>query len=183
MERDEGLALPKRIWTIGHSSLTLDEFITRLEHYELQAIVDVRRFPGSRRLPHFGKDALASTLQARGITYRWLASLGGRRRARPDSPNTAWRNASFKGYADHLDTDEFREGCRALLDLAAAERTAMMCAEVLWWRCHRSLIADVLKIRGVEVTHILDMTHTVEHPFTSAAHIVNGRLSYAAQEQ
>jgi uncharacterized protein (DUF488 family) len=147
--------------------------------YRIEAIADVRRFPGSRRYPHFASDALAATLPAHGIAYRWIPKLGGRRKAQPGSPNTAWRNASFQGYADYTATTEFAEGLAELTTLAADQHTALMCAEAVWWRCHRSIIADVLKLRGIEVIHIIDAVHSTVHPYTSAAHIVDGQLSYA----
>jgi uncharacterized protein (DUF488 family) len=171
------------IWTIGHSTRSIDEFEDLLETYELQAVADVRRLPGSRRLPHFDQDPLAKRLDEHGIEYRWFATLGGRRRGRPDSPNTAWRNASFRAYADHLDSPEFAKGLTELLELAEQKRTTVMCAEAVWWRCHRALIADVLKVRDVEVIHILDATHAAEHPYTSAARIVDGRLTYEGAQE
>lgn len=173
---------PAAIWTIGHSTRTLEEFLGLLGEYRIEAIADVRRFPGSRRHPHFASEALAESLPAHGIAYQWMPKLGGRRKVQPNSPNTAWRNASFQGYADYTATAEFAEGLAELLRLAVGKRTAMMCAEVVWWRCHRSIVSDVLKLRGVEVIHIIDATHTTEHPYTSAAHVVDGRLSYAAAQ-
>ncbi len=173
---------PATVWTVGHSTRTLDAFVALLEAYRIEAIADVRSFPGSRRYPHFGSDALAESLPARGIGYHWLPKLGGRRKAQPDTPNTAWRNASFRGYADHLSSAEFAEGLAELLTIASAKRTALMCAEAVWWRCHRSLISDVLKLRGIEVVHIMDATHGTEHPYTSAARIVDGRLDYSAEQ-
>lgn len=132
----------------------------------------------SRRYPQFNRDALAETLRGSGIEYTHKANLGGRRTARPDSHNTAWRNAQFRGYADHMETDDFKNGVRELLELASSKRVAVMCAEAVWWRCHRSLIADYLKAEGHEVIHIIDEKKTEEHPFTSAARIIDGRLSY-----
>jgi uncharacterized protein (DUF488 family) len=170
---------PATVWTIGHSTRTLEEFTDLLRTYRVEAIADVRRFPGSRRYPHFASEALADSLPTCGITYQWMPKLGGRRKVQLGSPNTAWRNASFQGYADYTATDEFAEGVHALLALATQRRTAMMCAEAVWWRCHRSLVADVLKLRGIEVIHIMDATHSVEHPYTSPARIVDGKLSYA----
>ena len=170
---------PATIWTIGHSTRTLEAFLGLLAEYRIEAIADVRRFPGSRRYPYFASDALAVTLPAHGIAYRWLPKLGGRRKVQPGSPNTAWRNASFQGYADYTATAEFAEGLAESLKLAAGKRTALMCAEAVWCRCHRSIIADVLKLRGIEVIHIIDATHSSVHPYTSAAHVVDGRLSYA----
>lgn len=167
------------IWTVGHSSRELDEFLQMLAAYRIEAVADVRRFPGSRRQPWFGQASLSATLVEHAIEYHWIPALGGRRRPKPDSPNTAWRNASFRGYADHLATEEFAGGLAELLALAARCRTAVMCSEAVWWRCHRSLIADVLRARGGEVMHIMDSRHAVPHPYTSAARLVDGKLSYS----
>jgi len=169
------------VWTIGHSTRPLDEFLALLAAYELEAIADVRRFPGSRRHPHFAREALSETLAGQGIDYLWLPALGGRREPRPDSPNTGWRNLSFRGYADHTMSAEFAGGLDELLALAARRRTAIMCAEAMWWRCHRAIIADVLRARGIEVVHIMDGKHATVHPYTKPARIVEGRLSYAAK--
>lgn len=138
----------------------------------------MRSFPGSRRYPQFNKENLRSSLAAAGIEYLHLPELGGRRRARPDSINMAWRNESFRGYADYMETEGFQIGISELLKLAAQKRTAIMCAEALWWRCHRSLISDYLKVKGNEVIHILGDGKSESHPFTSAARVVNGELSY-----
>ena len=154
-----------------------------LAAYKIEAVADVRRFPGSRRYPHFAGEAMAQTLPAEGVVYEWLPKLGGRRRPVPGSPNTGWRNESFRGYADHLASAEFAQGLAQLLALAARARTALMCAETLWWRCHRSLIADVLRCRGFEVIHILDATHSTVHPYTSPARVIDGKLSYRAADQ
>ena len=154
-----------------------------LAEYKIEAVADVRRFPGSRRYPHFAGEAMAQTLPAEGVVYEWLPKLGGRRRPVPGSPNTGWRNESFRGYADHLASAEFAQGLAQLLALAARARTALMCAETLWWRCHRSLIADVLRCRGFEVIHILDATHSTVHPYTSPARVIDGKLSYRAADQ
>ncbi|MEW9571748.1 DUF488 family protein [Rhodanobacter sp. Si-c] len=175
-------AAPATVWTIGHSTRTLEEFLALLAAFRIEAVADVRRFPGSRRWPQFARDALAVSLAAHGIGYRWFPQLGGRRRTRPDSPNTAWRNAAFRGYADHLASAEFAEGLAGLLAFAARQRTAVMCAEAVWWRCHRSIIADVLKQRGIEVIHILGLQHGVVHPWSSAAQVEDGKLSYAASQ-
>lgn len=168
------------IWTLGHSNLAIDDFLERLERYEIEAVADVRRFPGSRRQPQYSQDALAATLRERGLNYRWFESLGGRRRPAPDSINTAWRNLSFRGYADYMASNEFKSALEHLLQLASSRRTALMCAEVLWWRCHRSLISDALRVRGWRVVHILTLEKAVEHPFTSPAKLVRGHLSYEA---
>jgi uncharacterized protein (DUF488 family) len=171
-----------RIWTIGHSTRSLDELVDLLRAQQIEAVADVRHYPGSRRLPHFNRDALAEALPAAGIEYHHFVSLGGRRRPAADSPNTAWRSEQFRGYADYMETDEFRTGAQALLELAATRPTAMMCAEAVWWRCHRSLVADWLKVRGHEVLHIVGPRKVEPHPYTSAASIVDGRLSYAGPD-
>jgi uncharacterized protein (DUF488 family) len=168
------------IWTIGHSTRTIEDFLGLLNAHKIESLVDVRHFPGSRRYPHFNKEQLAESLSQAGIEYHHLPQLGGRRRPRPDSHNTAWRNEAFRGYADYMETKSFAEGITRLLDLAHKKRVAIMCAEALWWRCHRSLIADCLKARGHQIFHIQSATKAEEHPFTSAARIVNGKLSYHA---
>jgi len=171
-----------RIWTIGHSTRGIDEFISLLKENQIKLLADVRAFPGSKRYPQFNKDALAKSLNAHGIRYEHFPEMGGKRKSNPDSRNTAWRNASFRGYADYMKTEQFQTGIERLLDLATeAGPTAIMCAEAVWWRCHRSLIADYLKARGMEVLHILAANKVEPHPYTSAARIVNGKLSYRAE--
>jgi uncharacterized protein (DUF488 family) len=171
-----------RIWTIGHSTRAIDEFISLLKGNEIRLLADVRAFPGSKRYPQFNKDALAESLKAHGIRYEHFPELGGKRKSRPDSRNAAWRNASFRGYADYMETEQFQKGIERLLDVAAeAGPTAIMCAEAVWWRCHRSLISDYLRAREVEVLHILGANKVEPHPYTSAARIVNGKLSYEAE--
>lgn len=171
-----------RIWTIGHSTRNSDVFISLLEENGIKLLADVRSLPGSKRYPQFNKETLAESLKERGIRYEHFLELGGRRKSKPDSRNTAWRNASFRGYADYMETEEFRKGVERLLDLAReAGPAAIMCAEAVWWRCHRSLISDYVKVRGIEVMHILDANKIEPHPFTSAARIVNGNLTYSAE--
>src|SRR6516162_3594630 len=168
-----------RIWTIGHSTRGIDEFISLLKENQIKLLVDVRAFPGSKRFPQFNKDALAESLTAHGIRYEHFPELGGKRKSKPDSRNTAWRNASLRGYADYMETEPFRKGIERLLNVAEENGpTAIMCAEAVWWRCHRSLIADYLKVRGVEVLHILGPNKAEPHPYTPVARIVNGELSY-----
>ena len=170
-----------RIWTIGHSTRTIDEFISLLKANEIKVLADVRAWPGSKRYPQFNKEALAESLRAHGIRYEHFPELGGKRKSKPDSRNTAWRNASFRGYADYMETEQFQKAIERLLDVAAeAGLTAIMCAEAVWWRCHRSLVADYLKARGVEVLHILGANKVEPHPYTPPARIVNGELSYAS---
>jgi uncharacterized protein (DUF488 family) len=170
-----------KIWTIGHSTHEIDEFISLLQGNGIKLIADVRMFPGSKRYPQFNRESLTAFLDKNAIRYEHFPELGGRRKARTDSRNTAWRNQSFRGYADYMETREFREGIARLLDLAdTTGPSAIMCAEAVWWRCHRSLISDYLKARGVEVIHILGLGKTEPHPYTSAACIVNGELTYSA---
>jgi uncharacterized protein (DUF488 family) len=166
------------VWTIGHSTLPMDEFIAHLRSFGIETLVDVRSFPGSRRYPQFNKENLRESLAAAAIQYAHMPELGGRRKAKPDSLNMAWRNESFRGYADYMETPAFREGIEDLLERARHRRTLIMCAEAVWWRCHRSLIADYLKAAGVTVMHILGEGKSDEHPYTSAAQVVNGKLSY-----
>jgi uncharacterized protein (DUF488 family) len=170
------------IWTIGHSTRAIDEFISLLEQNEIKSLADVRAWPGSKRYPQFNKDALAESLNAHGIRYEHFPELGGKRKPKADSRNTAWRNASFRGYADYMETEQFQKEIERLLDVAAGSGpTAIMCAEAVWWRCHRSLIADYLKARGAEVLHILGANKIEPHPYTSAARIVDGELSYGPE--
>ena len=171
-----------RIWTIGHSTRGIDKFIFLLKENQIKLLADVRAFPGSRRYPQFNKDALAESLNAHGIRYEHFPELGGKRKSKPDSRNTAWRNASFRGYADYMETEQFQKGIERLLDVVKSDGlTAIMCAEAVWWRCHRSLIADDLKAGGVEVLHILGENKVEPHPYTPPARIVNGKLSYKAE--
>ena len=172
-----------QMWTIGHSTRKIDQFTSLLEENGIKLVVDVRGLPGSKRYPQFNKEALAESLREHGIRYEHLPELGGRRKPRPDSHNTAWRNASFRGYADYMETEEFCDGVERLVDLTSkVAPAAIMCAEAVWWRCHRALISDYLKAQGIEVTHIVDANKTEPHPYTSAARIVNRKLSYSAND-
>ena len=175
------------VWTIGHSTRPINEFLQVLADYDIELVADVRSFPGSRRLPQFSATALEPSLQKRGIAYRWIPALGGRRRADPASGNLGWRHPAFRAYADHIATDEFADGLFELLAVAYGLRTAIMCAEVLWWRCHRRIIADVLTTLGFEVIHIRDGKHSAVHRLAAPARIVRGRLTYtlavAARDQ
>src|SRR5919205_2205881 len=166
------------VWTAGHSTRSGEEFAQILLAHGIQVLVDVRSFPGSRRYPQFNRAALAESLEQVGIEYRHEPRLGGRRTPRKDSHNIAWKNASFRAYADHMESEEFQRGVEELLEVGASERTTVMCAEAVWWRCHRSLIADYLKAEGHTVLHIMDESKSEEHPFTSAARIIEGKLSY-----
>lgn len=172
------MGISRTIWTIGHSTRTINEFVGLLTGNRIASLADLRRFPGSRKHPHFGREALRASLSGIGIEYVHFPELGGRRVPHPDSANTAWRNASFRGYADYMESEEFRSGIRKLRDLAESKPTAVMCSEAVWWRCHRALIADLLKSEGWQVFHILKVGKNEAHPFTSAASIRDGNLSY-----
>ena len=166
------------IFTVGHSTLSIEEFRARLRSFEIKLLADVRSFPGSRRYPQFNKESLQASLENAGVRYEHFRELGGRRRAQPDSLNLAWRNESFRGYADYMETGEFRDGVARLLDLAGKQRVAIMCSEAVWWRCHRSMISDYLKVKGIEVMHIMSEGKAEPHPYTSAARVADGELSY-----
>lgn len=170
------------VWTIGHSTRSIADFLHALAAHEIEAVIDVRRFPGSRRLPQFASEALEAELARSGIAYHWLPALGGRRRADPASPDSAWRHPAFRAYADHLLTDTFADGLAELMVIAHGLRSAVMCAEILWWRCHRRLIADVLTSLGVEVIHLRDASHADVHRIARPAVVTDGRLSYPAGE-
>jgi uncharacterized protein (DUF488 family) len=171
------------VWTIGHSTRAFEEFLALLQSQRIEVVADVRRFPGSRKYPHFSAESLKAGLQEQEIGYEWFQDLGGRRKPDPHSHHTVWRNPSFRAYADYMDTHEFREGLARLVLLARRKRTAIMCSEAVWWRCHRSLIADALKVAGIQVMHILDRHKIVDHPYTAAAQIVDGRLTYGAAQE
>jgi uncharacterized protein (DUF488 family) len=166
------------IYTIGHADRPWDTFIDLLHRQGITLLADIRRFPGSRHAPQFNEDHLRTALAAGGIAELHLAALGGRRRARPDSRNTAWRNPSFRGYADYMETPEFQAGLEELEALARTHRVAVMCAETVWWRCHRSLVADALTADGWQVWHIIDMGDPQPHRYTAPARIVDGALTY-----
>jgi Uncharacterized conserved protein len=166
------------IHSIGHSTRSEAEFISLLEASRIEVVADVRRMPGSRRLPQFDSDTLARSLAASDIGYCWIPQLGGRRRPQGDSANNGWRHAAFRAYADHMATEEFADGILELLMLANGAPTVMMCAEVLWWRCHRRLIADALVVLGVEVVHIVNEGKQEFHRLAPPARVVNGELTY-----
>jgi len=172
----------KTIWTVGHSTRTIYEFIAMLKLFHVQTLVDIRSFPGSKRLPHFNKEALQISLPKYDINYVHLKKLGGRRKAKPDSKNMAWRNASFRGYADYMETESFKSGIKELEQLAEKERVAYMCSEAVWQHCHRSMVSDFLKTCGWLVLHIMDMQKAEEHPYTKPARVENGNLFYDRAE-
>lgn len=166
------------VWTIGHSTHTQEEFIEMLKSFSIETLVDVRSYPGSRKYPQFNKENLEKWIPEAGIKYVHIKLLGGRRKVGPDSKNIAWRHPAFRGYADYMETEEFDEGMKELIDFASHSRTAYMCSEAVWWRCHRSMISDVLKVNGWKVIHIMAPGKESEHPYTSAAEIVDGELHY-----
>ena len=169
------------IYTIGHSTRELGEFLGLLTAHAVTQVVDVRRYPASRRYPQFARDALATALGEIGVGYRHEPDLGGRRAARRDSVNTAWRSAGFRGYADYMETPEFEAALARLRDLARAGATAILCAEAVPWRCHRQLIADALVARGEAVGHILGASRVDPHHLSGHAQVLpGGRLRYPA---
>ncbi len=174
--------MPLTIYTIGHSTRTLNTFLRLLHAHGIEQVADVRTVPRSRANPQFGQDALPAELEAEGLRYVHLPGLGGWRRPRPDSPNAGWRNASFRGYADYMLTPEFEQNLEALLALARTAPTAIMCAEAVPYRCHRSLIADALTARGIEVRHISSLRSANLHELTPWAKVEGTRLTYPAPE-
>jgi uncharacterized protein (DUF488 family) len=172
----------KTIWTIGHSTRTLEEFIAMLKSFQIELVADIRSFPGSRRYPHFNKEALAISLPGDKIEYAHLAGLGGRRKPRSDSHNTAWRVAAFKGYADYMETPDFKNAVKDLEFLGTNKRVAYMCSEAVWWSCHRSLVSDYLKFKGWTVMHIMAVGKAEEHPYTKPATIEGDKLTYTSKK-
>lgn len=170
------------LWTIGHSTRDWPAFVGMLTEAGITTLVDVRRFPGSRRNPQFSAATMAQELPLSGIGFVSMTDLGGRRKVRPDTRNTAWRNDSFRGYADYMETAEYQAASSRLADMARTERVAVMCAEALWWQCHRGLISDDFKAAGWEVIHLMAPGRSEAHPYTSAARIVDGHLDYSAPE-
>lgn len=168
----------RAIWTIGHSTRSWEEFLLLLQAFEIQVLTDVRLLPGSRRYPHFNQENLQQSLAAAGMEYVHAKALGGRRKSLPGSINTAWRNAAFRGYADHMQTGEFSTAVAELEKRAQLQRTVYMCSEAVWWSCHRALLSDYLKWKGWSVWHIMSKDKVTEHPYTKPARIVNGVLRY-----
>lgn len=156
----------------------MEEFLSLLQRFEIKQLADVRSYPGSRKFPHFNREVLGDTLRENGIEYLHIRELGGRRKVNPDSMNIVWRNPSFRAYADYMDTPEFLAGLEQLTSWASKARTAYMCSEAVWWRCHRSMISDELKAEGWTVWHILGDAPAKEHPFTSPAQVRDGKVSY-----
>ena len=172
---------PSAIYTVGHSTRSADEFVALLTAHHVRRLVDVRTIPRSRHNPQFNSDGLPNTLQQAGIEYVHMPALGGLRRPRPDSVNFGWRNESFRGYADYMQTEAFSSALEQLIAVASSAPTAVMCAEAVPWRCHRSLIADALVVRGIEALEIASTTRATPHILTSFARIHGVRLTYPAE--
>ena len=166
------------ILTVGHSTRTLDEFVELLKAYSVSLVVDVRTVPRSRHNPQFNKETLPNTLKPYGVKYIHMPDIGGLRRPKPDSVNLAWRNNSFRGYADYMQTKEFTDSLLKIMALARENRLALMCAEALPWRCHRSLISDALVVRHVKVGHIISTTSTIPHELNEMAHLEGTKITY-----
>jgi uncharacterized protein (DUF488 family) len=169
---------PQLVLTVGHSTRSLPEFLGLLKAHGVSRVVDVRTIPRSRHNPQFNRETLPAALEAAGLGYVHLKGLGGLRHPRPDSPNLGWRTAGFRGFADYMLTPEFAKQLQALVELAGRERLAVMCAEAVPWRCHRSLIADALVVRGLRVEHILGPGRRQPHRLTPFARVEGGRLTY-----
>lgn len=153
-----------------------------LKSFSVKHLVDIRRFPGSRKYPHFNKPELEKSLQEKGINYTHIESLGGRRPVKKDAPPSRWRNASFRGYAEYMQTSEFKSGISELEKIALKDTVAYMCSEAVWWRCHRSMVSDYLKAKGWDVEHIMAVNKEEEHPYTSPARVVNGEVFYSESD-
>ena len=167
------------IYTIGHSTHSIDEFIKMLQSFEIKHLVDIRSFPGSKKFPHFNKESLEASLNENGINYTHIKELGGRRKVQKNSINTRWRNESFRAYADYMETESFKKGIAELETIASKQTTAYMCSEAVWWRCHRSIVSDYLKAKGWKVLHIMDLNKVEEHPYTSPARVIGDRVFYS----
>lgn len=169
------------IWTIGHSTRTLEEFIMLLNSFQIELLVDIRRYPNSKRYPYFNKEALQQSLPEQNIAYAHLVNLGGRRKPRLDSHNTGWRVAAFRGYADYMETNDFKIAIKELESSGNENRVAFMCSEAVWWSCHRSLVSDYLKFNGWLVWHIMGQGKAEEHPYTRPAIVSGDNLLYNKQ--
>ena len=168
----------KIVWTIGHSTRSLDEIVNILTSFQIEIVIDIRAYPGSKRYPHFNKESLITSLKDQKIEYVHLPGLGGRRKPLPNSTNSAWRNEAFRGYADHMESKEFRDSIQRMEEIANEKRVVYMCSESVWWRCHRALVSDYLKARGWKVMHIMNESKSSEHPYTKPAQEVQGKLFY-----
>ena len=170
------------IYTIGHSTRTLKEFLDMLRSFGIKFLVDIRSLPGSRKFPQFNKENLKTSLEEAGIKYIHMADLGGRRKVNKDSKNTRWNNPSFRGYADYMETKAFEKAIVKLEQIALEQSTAYMCSEAVWWRCHRCMVSDYLKVKDWTVLHIMAPGKVKEHSYTTPAKIVDGKVSYADEK-
>ena len=167
------------VYTIGHSTRTLEELVEALQAHRIQVLVDIRSFPGSRRMPWFAREALEQSLPAAGIEYRWMKELGGRRNKQDiESPNTGLRNPSFRNYADYMLGEGFQRAAAEVVAMAGEERVAIMCAERMFFQCHRMLVSDYLTLNGHQVRHIVDASPTKPHRLTAEAKLIEGRVVY-----
>jgi uncharacterized protein (DUF488 family) len=167
------------VFTVGHGTLGADEFVGVLQDSAIEVLVDVRSYPGSRRHPHFARERMAAWVPEAGVAYRWERRLGGRRPARADSVNVVLRNDAFRGYADHMASDDFLAALGDVVTLAAQQRTAVMCSESVWWRCHRRLLSDALHlVHGASVVHLMHDGRQVSHPPTDGARVNRGHVVY-----
>lgn len=169
------------IYTIGHSTHSFDEFLKMLQSFDIKILADIRSLPGSRKFPQFDKENLEMALAGKGIQYVYLEDLGGRRKVQKNSRNDRWRNNSFRGYADYMETGAFKKAILQLEKMAEAQPVAYMCAEAVWWRCHRSMVSDYLKVRGWTVLHIMAVGKAQEHPYTAPARVVDGKVCYYSE--
>ena len=172
------MKMEQKIWTIGHSTHSLQHFVEMLQSFKIEVVADIRNFTGSRKFPQFNLESLQNSLSEYGIEYIHFKELGGRRKPKPDSKNTGWRVEAFKGYADYMETNDFLAAVKELQKIALKKRVAYMCSEAVWWRCHRSLVSDYLKFYGWTVLHIMDIGKSAEHPYTKPARIIDGELGY-----
>lgn len=167
------------IYSIGHSTRSLDEFLEMLHSFNIKILADIRSLPGSRRFPHFNQENLKISLEEAGIQYMYLSDLGGRRKMKKDSKNNRWNNDSFRGYADYMETKEFENAIVNLEHIALDQPTVYMCSEAVWWRCHRSMVSDYLKAKDWTVLHIMATGKVQEHKYTAPARIVDGKVLYS----
>ncbi len=170
------------LWTIGHSTRNIEDFISLLKEHHIEIVADIRSLPGSNKYPQFNQETLSISIEKAGMEYQYWKGLGGLRKKHKDSKNTVWRNASFRNYADYMDTDTFKENADKLMEVARQKRTCICCAEAVWWRCHRSMVADYFKSKGWTVLHIMAPGKTEEHPYTQPAKIISGRLIYGRKD-
>ncbi len=176
------ISAPLSVFTIGHSTRPIEQFIEILKAHGVAQVIDIRTIPKSRHNPQFNSDALAASLRSARIRYVHLKDLGGLRRARPDSINLGWRNASFRGFADYMQTPEFAQALERAIDLSRDRPSALMCAEAVPWRCHRSLVADALLVRGIRVLEIVSAAEPKEHKLTPFARVRGTKITYPSEQ-